>query len=44
VAVELAEEEIRKTRFLEAGYSVGYGLTLYSFLTNRISPLDYVQV
>jgi hypothetical protein len=44
VAVELAEEQIRKTLFVEAGYSVGSGLTLYNFRIYRISPLDYVQV
>jgi len=44
VTVELAEEEIRKTRFVEAGYSVGYELTLYSFLIYRTLPLDCVQV
>ena len=38
MAVELAEEEIRKTRFVEAGYSVGCRLTLYTFVIYLIAP------
>jgi hypothetical protein len=38
VAVKPAEEEIRKKRFVENGYSVGSRLTLYTFAIYLISP------